>query len=85
MASISKISSASTSVGVIFKSSEILSISIPFFTTTKDLLFVFWILVTSKKNEILKSVPLYAAEDLKKVNFFKSLLTSLNYLIWGDA
>ena len=42
-------------------------------------------IVVSKKDEILKSVPLYAAEDLKKVNFFKSLLTSLNYLIWGDA
>ena len=39
----------------------------------------------SKKDEIIKSVPLYAAEDLKKVNFFKSLLTSINYLIWGDA
>ena len=38
-----------------------------------------------KKDEIIKSVPLYAAEDLKKVNFFKSLLTSLNYLIWGDV
>ena len=38
-----------------------------------------------KKDEIIKSVPLYAAEDLKKVNFFKSLLTSINYLIWGDA
>ena len=39
----------------------------------------------SKKGELIKSVPLYAAEDLKKVNFFKSLLTSLNYLIWGDV
>jgi len=39
----------------------------------------------SKKFELIKSVPLYAAEDLKKVNFFKSLLTSLNYLIWGDV
>ena len=38
-----------------------------------------------KKDEIIKTVPLYAAEDLKKVNFFKSLLTSLNYLIWGDV
>jgi len=38
-----------------------------------------------KKDEIIKSIPLYAAEDLKKVNFFKSLLTSLNYLIWGDV
>ena len=38
-----------------------------------------------KKNEIIKSLPLYALEDLKKVNFFKSLLTSINYLIWGDV
>ena len=42
-------------------------------------------IIVSKKDEIIKSVPLYAAEDLKKVNFFKSLLTSLNYLIWGDV
>ena len=42
-------------------------------------------IMISKKDEIIKSVPLYAAEDLKKVNFFKSLLTSINYLIWGDA
>ena len=42
-------------------------------------------IIVSKKDEIIKSVPLYAAEDLKKVNFFKSLITSLNYLIWGDA
>ena len=42
-------------------------------------------IIISKKGELIKSVPLYAAEDLKKVNFFKSLLTSLNYLIWGDA
>ena len=34
---------------------------------------------------IIKKLPLYAAEDVKKVNFFRSLLTSLNYLIWGDV
>ena len=28
-------------------------------------------------------MPLYAEEDLKKVNFFKSLITSINFLIWG--
>ena len=39
-------------------------------------------IIVSKKDEIIKKLPLYAAEDLKKVNFFKSLLTSLNYLIW---
>ena len=38
-----------------------------------------------KKDETIKSLPLYAVEDLKKVNFFKSLITSLNYLIWGDV
>ena len=37
------------------------------------------------KDELIKSLPLYAAEDLKKVNFFKSLLASINYLIWGDV
>ena len=42
-------------------------------------------IIISKKDEIIKSLPLYAAEDLKKVNFFKSLITSLNYLIWGDV
>ena len=42
-------------------------------------------LTVKKKDEIIKSLPLYADEDLKKVNFFKSLLTSLNYLIWGDV
>tara|TARA_B100001057_G_scaffold306683_1_gene306801 strand:- start:869 stop:2017 length:1149 start_codon:yes stop_codon:yes gene_type:complete len=42
-------------------------------------------MTVKKKDEIIKSLPLYAAEDLKKVNFFKSLVTSLNYLIWGDV
>ncbi len=42
-------------------------------------------LIIKKKDENLKVLPLYATEDLKKVNFFKSLITSLNYLIWGDV
>ena len=42
-------------------------------------------IVVSNKDEVIKKLPLYASEDLKKVNFFKSLLTSLNYLIWGDV
>ncbi len=42
-------------------------------------------IIVLKKDEIIKKLPLYAAEDVKKVNFFKSLLTSLNYLIWGDV
>ena len=42
-------------------------------------------LVISSKEKIIKNLPLYAIEDLKKVNFFKSLVTSINYLIWGDV
>ncbi len=42
-------------------------------------------LVVSMKEDQIKKLPLYASEDLKKVNFFKSLLTSLNYLVWGDV
>ena len=42
-------------------------------------------LVIKKKNEVIKTLPLFAVEDLKKVNFFKSLITSINYLIWGDV
>ena len=42
-------------------------------------------LIIKNKDENLKKLPLYAAEDLKKVNFFQSLITSINYLIWGDV
>ena len=42
-------------------------------------------IIVSKKDEIIKKLPLFASEDVKKVNFFKSLLTSINYLIWGDV
>ena len=42
-------------------------------------------IVVTQKDNTIKEIPLYAAEDVKKVNFFKSLLTSLNYLIWGDV
>ena len=42
-------------------------------------------LIIKKKDEIIKTLPLYASNELKKVNFFKSLITSLNYLIWGDV
>ena len=42
-------------------------------------------MTVKKRDEKIKSIPLYAAEDLNKVNFFKSLITSLNYSIWGDV
>ena len=37
------------------------------------------------KDELLKSVPIYAAEKSKKINFLLSLFTTFNYMIWGDA
>ena len=42
-------------------------------------------LIVLQKDEVIKSLPLYASEKISKVNFFKSLITSLNYLIWGDV
>ena len=37
------------------------------------------------KDNLVKKVPVYAAENVNKVNVFKSLFMSLNYLIWGDV
>ncbi len=42
-------------------------------------------LVVSGKDGLIKKLPLYASERITKVNFFKSLITSINYLIWGDV
>ena len=37
------------------------------------------------KDDLVKKVPVYASENVDKVNVFKSLFMSLNYLIWGDV
>ena len=37
------------------------------------------------KQELIESVPVYAAVNVKRINFLLSILTSLNYMIWGDA
>ena len=42
-------------------------------------------IIVKNKDQLIKTLPLYAQDDLKKVNFFKSLVTSINYLIWGDV
>ena len=42
-------------------------------------------LIVQQKDEVIKTLPLYASEKISKVNFFKSLVRSLNYLIWGDV
>ena len=43
------------------------------------------IITVFNQDEVIKKLPLYASEKIGKVNFFKSLITSLNYLIWGDV
>ena len=42
-------------------------------------------LIVLDKDKPIKTLPLYASEKISKVNFFKSLITSINYLIWGDV
>ena len=42
-------------------------------------------LIIFNKDEIIKSIPLYSLEKISKVNFFKSIFKSLNYLVWGDV
>jgi D-alanyl-D-alanine carboxypeptidase (penicillin-binding protein 5/6) len=37
------------------------------------------------KEDLLKTIPVYATKKVKKINFLLSLLTSFNYMIWGDA
>jgi len=37
------------------------------------------------KDDLVQTIPVYAAEKVKRVNFLLSLLTSLNYIVWGDA
>ena len=37
------------------------------------------------KTKLMKSVPVYAVEKIKKINFLLSIFTSFNYMIWGDA
>jgi serine-type D-Ala-D-Ala carboxypeptidase (penicillin-binding protein 5/6) len=40
--------------------------------------------IFNKKN-LTHTIPIYADQDVKKINFFKSVFTSLNYMIWGDV
>ena len=42
-------------------------------------------LKVSTKDEVMLDIPIYSSEKVKKINFFKSLFTSLNYMIWGDV
>ena len=35
--------------------------------------------------ELKKQINLLSTEDIKKSNIFSRLLTSLNYLVWGDV
>lgn len=42
-------------------------------------------LILELPNEEAKKFPIYASKNVKKVNFFKSLFLSFNYMIWGDV
>jgi len=35
--------------------------------------------------ELVKQIDLFSAENVKRSNIFSRLLTSLNYLVWGDV
>ncbi len=37
------------------------------------------------KDEVIKNVKIYSSENVKKLNFIKSVFNSINYMIWGDA
>jgi len=37
------------------------------------------------KDELVETIPVYAFEKVKKLNFLLSLFSSFNYLVWGDA
>ena len=38
-----------------------------------------------ENDDNVRTIPLYASEDVQKVNLFKSLFLSFNYMIWGDV
>ena len=42
------------------------------------------LIIETPSDETIK-FPIYSAKNIKKVNFFKSLFLSFNYMIWGDA
>ena len=37
------------------------------------------------KNELIQEHDMLALEDVKKINIFSRIITSINYLIWGDV
>ena len=42
-------------------------------------------LIVETPEEETKTFPIYASKNVRKVNFFKSLFLSFNYMIWGDV
>ena len=43
------------------------------------------IIKIKNKDEVIKNVKIYSSENVKKLNFIKSVFNSINYMIWGDA
>ncbi len=42
-------------------------------------------LIIEKNEDDINTIPLYANEKVGKLNFFRSLFMSFNYMIWGDV
>ncbi len=38
-----------------------------------------------KDKELLKNIPVFASTEVKKINFIKSVFSSINFMIWGDV
>ena len=38
-----------------------------------------------KANKLLHNIPIFASEEVKKINFIKSVFSSINFMIWGDV
>jgi len=37
------------------------------------------------KDNLINTADIFSVEDVNKINFFKSLFMSINYMIWGDV
>ena len=43
------------------------------------------VLKVYKDKELLKNIPIFASTEVKKINFIKSVFSSINFMIWGDV
>ena len=43
------------------------------------------VLKVYKDKKLLKNIPIFASTEVKKINFIKSVFSSINFMIWGDV